>query len=275
MNFLSRIFATAAGFLIINGAAMAQDFEVSPVNFEFNASPGTMQTREVAITNHSNMASIFRLRIEDYDIDEEGRRRTRTRGTVRYSCAGWISVSPSTISIDPNSQSVARITMSVPADGYESRWAQIVVSEVRERTSFAADNNTHAGVVLSPEIVIDVVQTPPDLRDANARLSSFVEVVSDDDSTSSRFFSVNVENQGKGILRGTLYIVAANMNTLMEYDILKRPITIFTGASRKFRMELTPGMLPDGVYDFTCLLDMGASFPIKGVRLKESVTIGQ
>lgn len=275
MNYISKFLSAVAVFLSAGFAATAQDFEVSPVTLEFNAAPGAMQTREVVITNHSNIGSVFRLRVEDYDIDEEGRRHTRQRGMVMHSCSNWISVSPSTLDINPNSQGVARVTMSVPADGNDSRWAQIVVSEAHERSSFGADNGTQAGVVLSPEIVIDVTQTAQGVREAKAKLSDFEEVVDVDGKSDSRVFAVSVENQGKTFLKGNLYIVAANMSTLQEYDILKRPITIFTGASQKFRLVLEPGMLPAGVYDFTCLLDMGAAFPIKGIRLKESVAIGQ
>ncbi len=275
MNFFSKFFAAAAVVLSANAVAMAQDFEVSPINLEFNAVPGSMQTREVTVTNHSNIGSVFRLRIEDYDIDEEGARHTRQRGTVMHSCSNWISISPSTLNIDPNSQGVARITMSVPSDGNESRWSQIVVSEVHEPSAFRADNATQAGVVLSPEIVIDVMQTPNGFRDAKAKLSSFEEVASEADSSASRVFSVIVENQGKSVLGGTLYIVAANMQSLQEYDIIKRPVSIFPGASRKYRLVLEPGMLPGGEYDFSCLLDMGPSLPIKGIRLNKQVIIGQ
>ncbi len=273
MNFIGKILAAAA---IALGAsqAMAQDFEVSPVNFLFNAAPGTMQTREITITNHSNSASVFRLRVEDYDIDEEGYLHTRARGMVRYSCTNWVSISPSTLNIDPNSQGVARITMSVPADGAESRWCQIVVSEAHERTSLGADNSNGAGVILSPEIVVNVEQTPKDFRDARAFMSSFVEAAVEGDTSGSRFFAVTVENQGKTILNGTLYVVAANMETLQEFDILKRGVSIMTGATMKYRLELKPGTLPDGIYDVTCLLDMGPSLPLKGGRLKEQVTVG-
>ncbi len=272
-----NVFCKIISVLLLAGtlcsAADAQDFEVSPVGLMFNASPGTMQSREVVITNHSNNSAYFRLRVEDYDIDEEGSRHTRPRGTVRYSCSNWISVSPSTISVDPNSQGTAKVTMSVPADGLESRWAQIVVSEAHERTSFGADNGTSAGVVLSAEIVINVEQTPRDFADAKAQLSSFMEVEPDDAEPDTRLFSVIVENKGKTILNGMLYVVSANMDDLREFDVMKRQVRILSGATQKFRLQLKPGTLPAGTYDFTCLLDMGPSLPLKGIRLKNPVTI--
>lgn len=260
---------------LMSATAMAQDFEVSPVTLMFNAAPGTMQTRDVVITNHSNNSATFRLRVEDYDINEEGVRRKRPRGTVRYSCSNWISVSPNTMGIDPNSQGVARVTMSVPADGLEGRWAQIVVSEQHERTSFGADNATSAGVVLSPEIVIDVEQSPKDFAEAKAVLSSFVEVLPEDGEKGRRYFSVIVENQGRTIVNGLLYIVAANMDNLDEYDIMKRNVRVMSGSTQKFRMELPAGTIPAGTYDFSCLLDMGPAFPLRGIRLKDQIIISE
>ena len=273
MNVITNFLSVSALALMFPLAGLSQDFEVSPVNFLFNASPGNMQSRTVVITNHSNNASNFNLRVEDYDINEEGQRRTCPRGTVRYSCSNWISVSPSLITIDPNSQGMVKITMSVPADGLESRWAQIVVSEAHERTSMGADNGTSAGVVLSAEIVIDVEQTPKDYVDANAVLSSFVELESNPDDPDSRSFSVVVDNKGKTIMNGMLYVIAANMDNLSEFDIMKRNVRIMSGSTRKFRLDLGPGTLPPGTYDFTCLFDMGPSFPLKGIRLKNPVTV--
>lgn len=165
--------------------------------------------------------------------------------------------------------------MSVPADGLEGRWAQIVVSETHERSAFAADAGTSAGVVLSPEIVIDVEQSPKDFYEAKALLSSFVEVLPEDSDNTTRYFSVIVENQGRTIINGLLYIVAANMDNLDEYDIMKRNVRIMSGSTQKIRLELPAGTIPAGKYDFTCLLDMGPAFPLKGIRLKEQVTISQ
>lgn len=259
--------------VMLSQAAYSQDFEVSPCNLNFNALPGTLQSREIVITNHSSNAAMFQVRLEDYDIDEDGNRHVRQRGSVPYSCNNWVSVSPTLLGIDPNSQGVVVVTMSVPNEARESRWGQLVVSESHERTSLFADNSNGAGVILSPEIVVDLVQTPNGFSDSRAALSSFVELEPMEDGT--RIFNVTVTNQGHGIVSGQLYVVAANLQHLLESEIMKRQVRVLPGSSLKLRLALEPGLLPNGEYDFTCLFDMGPSLPLKGVRFKENVIINR
>ncbi|MBR4266759.1 MAG: hypothetical protein IKQ46_11960 [Bacteroidales bacterium] len=270
-KFLSNILLVGFSSLTIN--TLAQDFEVSPVGFDFNTMPGGIQTKKIWITNHSNSRSVFQIKIQDVIYDEEGCERIRPRGTTEHSAAKWLSVEPYTVEVDPNSQGVATLSMSVPSDGYDTRWCQIIVSEFHERSAFEADNNMGAGVNVTPEIVAWVTQTPKGFKENKVSITNFTEIEESEDQE-NRTFVVTIENLGKSIISGQLYIQAANMSSsLEEYKILAQNAKIYTGSIRKFKFKLNPGTLPSGEYDFSCILDMGRDTPLRGAHLKSTVTI--
>lgn len=260
-------------------ASSAQDFEISPALFDFNALPGTVQTRQLVITNHSNTASDFWIKMQDVEYDEEGREIVRPRGAIRNSASEWLTVAPSPIRVEPNSQGVVTVSISVPNGNTETRWCQLSVSEYRERNAFGADANMGAGVVMTPEIIVRVTQAPKDYKDYQAKLSGFQEVDIDVEEDSKKYskgdrvFSMMVENVGKSIINGQLYIMASNMDNLEEHVILKQPCIVYTRGARKFYFVLKPGTLPKGVYDFVCILDLGPKSSLLGTRLKQNVTI--
>lgn len=267
-----KLILSAAILSCICTITHGQDFEVSPVILNFNALPGNMQQNKITITNHAASRALFKITVEDYSIDENGVQKSEPKNSTNYSCAGWLSVSPSGLEIDPNSQGVINVAMSVPENTRQSRWCRIIISQTGEQTSFSADLNgsKHAGVNIFPQIAVDVFQTPKDFRDNNVKLMNLSELESEN---CVRKFVVTAENNGDAIVNGKIYILAANIDNLLEYEIGKHNCTIFSGCTRVFKFDIKPDTLPVGIYDISAILDMGPDSPLAGSRLKSTVTV--
>jgi len=250
----------------------AQDFEVSPVDLRFTCLPENMQTRQITITNHSNKRTIYKISLEDYVINEDGNKIKVSKQANKNSCSGWLSISPNTMEIDPNSQAIVNVSINVPANRRESRWCRLIIQESKEQTSFAVDGQSRqAGLNVVASIVVDVIQTPQDFQDYNVYLTNFVETESEKGNV--RNLTATLENHGNAIVKGKLYVLASNMDTMKEYELFKQDITIFSQSNRVAKFELKEGMLESGTYDFSVILDMGLKAPLAGARMKERIII--
>ncbi|MDD3080264.1 MAG: hypothetical protein PHH37_14350 [Paludibacter sp.] len=242
----------------------AQDFEVSPVLMSFNANPGEIQKNQINIINHSGKPQKYQMKLSDYTTDKDGRKKSIPLGDNPRSCADWITLNPSLVELNPNQSGTIEVLMTVPKDGFNTRWCMIMAEAVEEQTAFEADKTLASGVHIIPRIVILVKQTPKSNKNFHAGISDLKEVTTAKDKF--RKFEMLVTNTGDNIIEGSVYLDLADMSTAAEEKFEPVKVTVYPDASRVVILTV-PKVIPPGKYALAAILDYGHRQPLEGTQL--------
>jgi hypothetical protein len=246
--------------LNIKMLAGAQDFEVSPVLIRFDANPGEIQMRNINIINHSNKREKFLFSLSDYTLDAEGNKHTAPAGTTSRSCSNWITINPSFVELNPNESAQAEVLITVPQNGFQSKWGIINIQPAKEQEAMSADKEMAAGVVVVPRIVVLVQQSPKSNTDYRGTIRDIHEVTGEDDEF--RIFQATVENTGDKVLEAEVTLAVANIITASERRAEPVKITVYPDYSRIVRLSLRDRLLP-GRFAIAAMLDYGHRQPIE------------
>lgn len=250
--------------LLFAVAAWAQDFEVSPVLMTFTANPGEIQQQKIHLINHSSMPQKYAFKMMDYVIDDEGNKKSVPAGTTKRSCADWLTINPSVIELNPNEETDINALMTVPKDGFSTKWCMIAVQSVEEQTLSTADKSLNTGVVLMPRIIILVKQVPKSNKNYKATISDLKEVTTPKDVF--RTFEATVTNIGDNIIEGKVYLSLADMKTAAEENFNSVNVTVYPDSSRKIKLQL-PKQISEGSYVLAAILDYGHRTALEGTQM--------
>lgn len=242
----------------------AQDFEVSPVVMNFNAEPGEIQKKQITLINHSAQPQKYNLKISDFVLDADGNRKIVPLGSSKRSCADWLNISPSFIELNPNQTAQLDVMMTVPKDGFSSRWCMVHVEVAKEQSAFDADKSLATGVLLVPRIVVMIKQSPRSNNNYKATINGLKEITKRTDKQQS--FEVVVANIGDNVIDANVYLTLANLQTGKEekFGIVKT--TVYPDASRKVTLQM-PRVTAKGKYVLAAILDYGHRQPLGGTQL--------
>jgi len=169
----------------------AQELEVSPAKLYFTANPGSSQTQQVQVRNKGNKEQSFIFNLGDWLTDETGQVKYFKPGTTARSCADWITVSPSLITLQPNEAGRINVTMLVPQDNPSTKWAMLFVESAVEQTGPGAiDKTVQMGMQLSARIAIPVFQSP----NSNTLYKATLEGLSEKVDGENRTYTTKVIN---------------------------------------------------------------------------------
>jgi hypothetical protein len=250
--------------LLFTSTIFAQDFEVSPVLMSFNANAGEIQSKQINLINHSSKPQKYNLKISDYVLDSEGNKKSVPAGTSKRSCADWITINPSLIELNPNQSATIEALMTVPKDGFSTKWCMIYVEVAKEQTSFEADKTLATGVQIVPRIVILVKQAPKSNNNYKASISGLKETTKFGDK--QRSFEVLVTNLGDNVIDANVNLALADMQTAKEEKFNPVKVTVYPDANRIVKLEL-PTQLAKGKYALAAILDYGHRQPLGGTQM--------
>ena len=242
----------------------AQDFEVSPVLISFNAEPDEIQTQKINLINHSARPQKYLLKLSDYEVDKNGNKKPVALGKSPRSCAQWMTINPSLIELNPNQSGTIEAIISVPKEGYGTRWGMITVEPVEEKTAFEADKNLVSGVMVVPRIVILFKQSPKTNKNYKANLSDLKEVTKETDAF--RSFEVLINNTGDNIIEASVYLALANMSTAQEEKFNPVKVTVYPDQSRVLKLQL-PISIEPGKYALAAIMDYGHRQALEGSQI--------
>jgi hypothetical protein len=242
----------------------AQDFEVAPVILNFKADPGSIETQKITIRNHAGKKQNFEFKTADYSIDESGNKKRLPAGTSKRSCADWLSISPSLLELNPNESREVIVTMTVPKDGFSTRWGLIYVQTAKEQTGSKADKSLNTGVVISPRIVIQVTQSPNSNSNYKAVIQNLQEITKPGEI--QRSFKVDVSNVGDKPINANVFLTIADVKTAKEIKYKPEKINVFPDGVRNVVLKL-PADVPKGKYALAALLDYGHGTALEGVQM--------
>jgi len=251
-------------FLTLTHFLNAQDFEVSPVVMNFNAEPGEIQKKQLTLINHSAQPQKYNLKISDFVMDTDGNRKIVPLGSSKRSCSDWLTISPAFIELNPNQTAQLDMLMTVPKDGFSSRWCMVHVEVAKEQSAFEADKTLATGVLLVPRIVVLVKQSPRSNNNYKATISDLKEITKRTDKQQS--FEVLVSNIGDNVIDANVYLSLANLQTGKEEKFGTVKTTVYPDGSRKVTLQM-PRVAVKGKYVLAAILDYGHRQPLAGTQL--------
>ncbi|MCK4661409.1 MAG: hypothetical protein KAT68_00980 [Bacteroidales bacterium] len=263
MQYIKHLIFFICYCFLLNFSLSGQDYEVAPVKLNYSVEPGEASSKVITIKNHANKNQTFIISLGDFMPDSKGKINYYPANSTKFSCAQFLSVSPSFFEINPNEEKEIMVTLQAAVGDYTSRWAMLYIRTAQEQTSFSVDKGLSAGLMVSSQIAVMISQSPKSNVNFFATINRLNEITNESDSV--RTFTANIENLGDKITKCKVYLIAANLITAEEtfYD----PIEVLTYPKSSLTVVLTlPYGLPKGKYSLSAVLDYGSTKTLEGTQ---------
>ncbi len=262
MNYFKILIVAILTFTLSN--LKAQDFEVAPVVINFDANPGEIQKSMITIRNHSNIKQTYTLTMGDFIVQPDGTKKRIAAGQSDRSCAQWLSLSPSFVELNPNEKKEITVLMTVPSDGFTTRWCYVYIQTSQEQTENPVDKQLATGIKITPRIAVLINQSPKSNKDYKGIIYDLKDVSEKSDSVYT--YNVVVENTGDKVLEANVQLYLANLETAKEQKFAKKMERVYPGEKRTFTLTL-PKNLEKGSYALAAILDYGHSTSLEGAQI--------
>lgn len=249
-------------FFTFQNVLKSQDFEVSPVKINFHAEAGQSQSTTVTVRNHANKKTAFMLEATDMILKEK--KDLKIINSIERSCSQWLNINPSFFELNPNEEKEVNVTIQVPSDSYSTRWAKIIVKTTKEQSAFNVDKGIGAGILISPQIAIKVLQSAKSNQNFDATIDQLIEITKTSDT--ARIFTAEIENIGDKIMKTKVYLLASNLNTAEEFQYKPIKVEIYPDTKKIVKLFL-PKKLPSGEYSLAAILDYPNAESLQGTQM--------
>lgn len=269
--YMKKIFLFLSVFcLTFIFSVSAQSFKVIPAKLDFKLNKGGSETRIINVTNTSDKVESFVISTSDYTIDEKGNTVYSKAGSLDRSCANWMTVTPTFIQLNPNERVQLNIIMNVPDNEDKTHWGSVIIRSEKEFTGQAADKDViRAGLIITPQIAVKVLQTPPALDFKKLSVEDFYEITNIETDT-VRTFAVNVANQGDVLTQCKLYLTLSNLETLSEKTIKPLDVYLLPEITKEVKIAM-PAKVKPGSYSIAAILDYGDEYDLEGMEMEITV----
>jgi hypothetical protein len=255
-----RIPRLAAVYFILLGASPAAaqapgglSFQATLESIKIDAQPQQVVTRQFRLTLDANQRETrFKAKVEDWWRSEDGTQSYYAEaGTLRRSCARWVSLNPAEATARPGEPLVIRITVTVPpempASGY---WCALTVDEVTDPAADQAGVGVRFVASVSTGIFVNVGTVTHAARILDLQVGA-------DDAT------VKVRNDGNGPvgIDGRLEFFAGGSTSPVATVVVPRA-TVLTEPSIDGTLTArlpSAADLPSGHYRVRAVLDFGGA----------------
>ena len=248
-----------------NSILFSQDFEVSPVNLEFNVEPGQTQTIPINLINHSSQKNTFTIQLGDFVVNKEGIRINMPQATTEHSLVNWMSVNPPLIELNPNEVKQILISIQAPAGDYSTRWAHIFITNTIEQTASIADKALKTGMLVQGQIVVVAKQSPRSNVNYKMKINTLAEETSAIDSIS--IFSANIDNIGDKIANCKVILLASDLSNAKETKLDEIRFESYPDTNVKIKLHMQKYALPPGKYALAAILDYGDKANLEGTQM--------
>ena len=271
-------------FMLMNISALAQDpnfnpltdtvpkgVSVSPPTVRFNLKPGNSQSKQIKVTNDTDVTKTFEIKVKDYlaaDINRAAE-MSEVPEDYKYGLKKWLYVTPSVISIEPGQKAFVNVLLDIPAgdEFAHAGWSMIIIDEVKERQELnvptPGSNAMGMGIIPTMGFGIFIYQNPPNIRNNQVELTGYSL------TTDKKVIQMKAENKGDGIGFCTYYIELLNMATGETTKVPARVATLLPGSTRLFEIDLP--VLSSGSYNALGVLDFGSKDYIETAELDFTV----
>lgn len=242
----------------------AQELEVAPVKVSFATTPGSSQTRQLSLRNRAKTEQNFVFNVGDWLTDEDGQVKYFDAGTTGRSCADWITVSPSLVTLQPNESVRVNITMLVPEEDHSTKWAVVFVQTAEEQTGAKAiEKDVGMGIKVSARIAVTVFQSPESNTLYKGTLEGLTQELNEDNKNVFRTQAINL---GDKILNCKIYFTLSNMETAEEFTSEPIELSLLPESARNIKYTYSDE-LPKGQYSVAAILDYGFNDELEGIQM--------
>lgn len=253
------------GLVLATGHPAAQQkpglsFQATLDSIKLDAQPQQVFTRQFRLTLDENgRETRFRARVEDWWRSEDGAQSFYAEpGSLRHSCARWVSLNPAEATVKPGETLVIRLTISIPVEmasaGY---WCALTVDEVPDPMAVASGVGVQFLASVSTGIFVNVGTVQRAARILDLRVAAdtaFVRLQNDGNAP------VGVDGRLEFLAPGS--DIPTAVVTVPRGTILTEPT-----AHGTLKAPLPPAnLLPSGRYRVRAILDYGAAHLIGAER---------
>jgi hypothetical protein len=244
---------------------------VSPPTVRFTLKPGTSQSKQIKISNDTDLPKTFQVKVQDYlaaDINRAAENSVVPED-YKYGLKKWLYVTPSVITVPPGQKASINVLLDVPpGDEFaHAAWSLIVIDEVKERQELnvptAGSNAMGMGIVPSMGFGIFVYQNPPNVKNNQIELTGYAL------APNQKQINMKAKNSGDGIGFCTYYVELLNMATGETIKIPAKTATLLPGSTRALDIDLPS--LPAGSYNALGVLDFGSKDYVETAELDFAV----
>jgi hypothetical protein len=250
--------ATNDGATKSDGAGVA----ISPSTVKFNASPGSVMTRTVKISNDTKRDYSFQLFFQDYQSEGLSGVETIPQRGYRHSLSRYVVASPSFVELKAGQSKVVTITLNVPfADSNAiAMWTQLIIDQVFERKPLEtprADKSTIGfGITSGIGFGVKILQNPPNVKSTNVEITRLKYQPADKSKKKNGSLQMRVRNSGDGVGYCLYYIELTNLATGRQSKVKVKQFSILPGDEREMSFDLTKDYI-SGNYSAVAVLDFG------------------
>lgn len=246
----------------------AQELEVSPVKLSFGTTPGSSQTKQLFLRNKAKTEQNFVFNIGDWLTDEKGEVKYFEAGTTARSCADWVTISPSLVTLQPNESIRINVTMLVPENENSTKWAVIFVETAEEQTGAGAvDKAVGMGIKVSARIAVTLFQSPESNTFYKGTLEGLTAELNEENKW---IFNTQAINLGDKILNCKIYFTISNLETAEEFTSEPVELSLLPETSRNIKYT-HDFELPKGQYSLAAILDYGFNEELEGIQMDMEV----
>ncbi len=271
-------------FVMMSISALAQDpnfdpfkdtvprgVSVSPPTIRFTLKPGTSQSKQIKISNDTDVARTFQVKVQDYlaaDINRAAE-NSQVPEDYKYGLKKWLYVTPSVITVQSGQKASVNVLLDVPVgdEFAHAAWSLIVIDEVKERQELnvpsAGSNVMGMGIIPSMGFGIFVYQNPPNVKNNQIELTGYAL------APNQKQINMKAKNSGDGIGFCTYYVELLNMATGETIKIPAKTATLLPGSTRALDIDLPN--LPSGSYNALGVLDFGSKDYVETAELDFAV----
>ncbi len=235
---------------------------ISPSTIKFNASPGSVMTRTVKISNDTKRDYNFQLFFQDYQSESLNGVETIPKKGYRHALSPYLVVSPSFVELKAGQSKVVTITLNVPfADSNAiAMWTQLIIDQVFERKPLEtprADKSTIGfGITSGIGFGVKILQNPPNVKSTNVEITRLKYQPTDKTKKKNGSLLMRVRNSGDGVGYCLYYIELTNLATGRQSKVKVKQFSILPGDERELLFELTKEFVL-GNYSAVAVLDFG------------------
>lgn len=249
-----------------SGAGVA----VSPTHLDYGVAPGEQKSRKITINNDTDAPNSFRIRVQDFEMDQNGGSVFKEAGTGSNSLSKFLSVSPSFVELKPGEKKDIVVNVKVPFEdpfANKASWCVIMVEQAAPKKQLdpsSENGKTIAlGVIPTFAFGVWVYQNPPN-ADINAVEIMDFKVYPRGDKN---FIQLDAENRGDGIAMCRTRVELINNDNGESVKLPMKNFTIVPGLRRQFKFVLPPE-LSAGNYTAVGIVDYGSDEEILTAELE-------
>lgn len=262
---LFSLFFSTTFFSQISNTKDGTGVSVSPAHLHLTQTPGSTKSYKITINNDTKSINSFRIRMKDFDMNNNGQSIFLEPGQGKYSLSKWTSVSPNFVDLAPFEKKQITVTVSIPTSeqGNKAAWQILMIEQEEPRTNLnitqKRSNTIGMGVIPTFAFGVFVYQNPPIVNNSNVQLINFKQ--------EERKISIQAQNKGDGIAYCNAYIDLTNLSTGTQERFPVKKFTILPDLIRDFTYKI-PEKYKAGKYLAIGVLDYENAPEIQAAKLE-------